>query len=450
MNIGPTQHFALHAAAFAVTVALGLIGLGAQEPADEGWRQWGGPTRDFISTATGLAESWPEEGPPVLWSRPLGTGHSSIIASDGRLYTMYRAGNGRGRGGPWEAEETVIALDAASGETFWEYTYPSKLEDTSFGSGQHGTPLLVGDRLFTGGTNKQLHAFNARTGEILWSHDLVADFGAPPLLIRPRVKAGYGCSPLAYEDLLICSVGGPGQSVMAFRQSDGSVVWRAGDFLISEAPQTLITVDGQTQLVAFGGGTVNGLDPDTGALLWTHPHDPGNDFNFMAPLWGDDNILFVSSAYKTGSRALKLTRDADRTMVEELWVDPQLQFMFLNPIRVGDFVYGTDGSFGPSFMTAVHVATGEGAWQARGFARGSLVHADDKVIIMDEDGDLALARMTPSGLTVLARTTIFETTAWTAPTLIGTTLYARDREKIVALDLGASQTDTNPCQGDLP
>ena len=87
-------------------------------------------------------------------------------------------------------------------------------------------------------------------------------------------------------------------------------------------------------------------------------------------------------------------------------------------------------------MTALNVKTGEPAWQKRGFKRSSIVHADGKFIIMDEDGDLALARMKPDGMTVLSRAAIFDTTSWTVPTLVGTTLYARDREKILALDLG--------------
>ena len=218
-----------------ITIA---VGTKAQETAT--WSQWGGPHRNFITEVTGLADSWPDGGPPVRWSRTLGTGHSAIISGNNRLYTMYRVGNGQGREGPWEAEETVIALNAQTGETLWEHTYPSNLEDTSFGSGPHATPLLVENRVFTGGTNKQLYAFDAASGEVLWSHDLVADFNAPPLLIRPRVKSGYGCSPLAYKDTVICSVGGPGQSVMAFRQTDGSVVWAGGDFLVSEAPPVLI------------------------------------------------------------------------------------------------------------------------------------------------------------------------------------------------------------------
>jgi outer membrane protein assembly factor BamB len=403
------------------------------------WTQWGGPNRNFIVEATGLAERWPEAGPRVIWSRPLGTGHSAIVAADGRLFTMYRVGNGRTRGGPWDAEESVVALDALTGKTIWEHKYASKVEDFSFGAGPHSTPLVVGDRLFTFGTNKQLHAFDTRTGKVLWSHDLVKEFNAPTLLIRPVVKTGYGCSPIAFRDTIICSVGGPGQSVMAFRQRDGAVVWKSGNFLTSEAAPILIEVGGKPQLVVFGGGTVNGLDPATGSVLWSHPHDPGNDLNCGTPLWGADNILFVSSAYKAGSRAIRLVQKGDATATEELWFTNRVRFMFLSAIRLGEYVYGTTGDFGPAFLTALHVKTGEAKWQHRGFGRASLLHADGKAIILDEDGDLALANLGPEGVTILSQAKVFETTSWTVPTLVGTTLYARDREKIVALDLGAEQ-----------
>ncbi len=428
------------AAAWLSVVALPPVGTHAQvsPPASASWRQWGGPTRDFIIATTGLADKWPDAGPPVLWSRPLGPGHSAILADEGRLYTMYRAGNGRAKQGPWDAEETVVAMDAASGQTRWEHRYPSRREDFSFGAGPHSTPLIVGERLFTIGTNKQLFAFDKNSGRVLWSHDLIKEFNSPELLIRPVVKTGYGCSPIAYRDTIICSVGGPGQAVMAFRQSDGGVVWKSGDFLTSEAPPILIEMGGRPQLVIFGGGTVNGLDPANGTVLWSHPHDPGNDLNCATPLFGPDNILFVSSAYRAGSRAIQLRQDGAATHTDELWFTNRVRFMFLNAIRLGDYVYGTTGDFGPAFLTALNIKTGQAAWQHRGFGRASLIHADGKTIIMDEDGDLALARLAPEGVTILSEAKkVFDTTSWTVPTLVGRTLYARDREKIVALDLGA-------------
>jgi outer membrane protein assembly factor BamB len=182
---------------------------------------------------------------------------------------------------------------------------------------------------------------------------------------------------------------------------------------------------------------VTALDPGNGRILWSTPHDPGNDLNCGTPLWGPDNVLFVSSAYRAGSRAIQLKKVGNATVPEELWFTNRVRFMFLNSLRLGDVVYGTTGDFGPAFLTALDIKTGQSAWQHRGFGRASLLQADGKTIIMDEDGDLALARLSPEGATILAQAKIFDTVSWTAPTLVGTTLYARDREKIVALDLGA-------------
>ncbi len=415
------------------------------------WPQWGGPTRDFIVHTTTLPDAWPEGGPKVLWSRPLGTGHSAIVVDENRLYTMYRVGNGRARQGPWEAEEAVVALDATTGQTLWEHKYPSRREDFSFGAGPHSTPLVVGDRLFTIGTNKQLLAFEKRSGKIVWSHDLIKEFASPELLIRPVVKTGYGCSPIAYGDTIICSVGGPGQSVMAFRQADGAVVWKSGDFLTSEAPPILIELEGTPQLVFLAGGTITALDPATGTVLWSHPHDPGNDLNCGTPMWDPaNNILFVSSAYKAGSRAIRLRKEGGATHAEELWFTNRVRFMFLNALRIGEMVYGTSGDFGPAFLTALNLKTGQQAWQHRGFGRASLIYADGKTIVMDEDGDLALARLAPEGATVLSQAKIFETTSWTVPTLVDGTLYARDREKIVALSVGERRPATSPSRPAAP
>jgi outer membrane protein assembly factor BamB len=412
-----------------------VVGLTAQGNESPAWRQWGGPNRDFIVPSGALADQWPDGGPRVIWSRPLGTGHSAIVFDDGRLYTMYRAGNGRARQGPWDAEEAVVAIDAATGRTIWEHKYPSRREDFSFGAGPHSTPLVVGDRVFTLGTNNQVFALDKRTGSVLWSHDLVEEFGAPELLIRPVVKVGHACSFIAYRDTIICSVGGPGQSVMAFNQRDGRVVWKSGDFLTSGVAPILINVGGQDQLVFVGGGTIQGMNPANGDALWAFPHDPGNDLNCGTPIFGPDDILFVSSAYKAGSRAVRLRRVGDRTMPEELWFTNRVRYMFLNALRLGDYVYGTTGDFGPAFLTALNINTGQSAWQHRGFGRASMLYADGKAIIMDEDGDIALARLAPEGVTVISQAKIFDTTTWTTPTLVGTTVYARDREKIVALDL---------------
>src|SRR5262252_2654232 len=142
----------------AVVIILALSGLSfglplTQKPVKsslqgESWPGWGGPMRDFNSDAKGLANVWPSDGPKRMWSRPLGEGHSSIIGEGGRLYTMYRPSTGVRNS--WKAEEVVVALEAATGKTLWEYRYPTSLETMNFsrGAGPHSTPLLVGNRLF--------------------------------------------------------------------------------------------------------------------------------------------------------------------------------------------------------------------------------------------------------------------------------------------------------------
>ena len=168
------------------------------------------------------------------------------------------------------------------------------------------------------------------------------------------------------------------------------------------------------------------------------PTTPATTSNFQTPLYNDDDkILFFSSGYIGGSRAIRLVPDGDVIHIEELWYDPQLRFTFLNTLRIGDFVYGTSGQSATAILTATHVASGETAWRARGFSRATMLYADGKAILMEEDGDLSLVRLSPDGFEPLATTPLFDTRAWTVPTLVGTTLYARDRERIVALDLAA-------------
>lgn len=429
----------MRAATLAAWIVTGVLPAAGQDVPPGAWTQWGGPQRSFVVEAgVDLAETWPDTGPTRIWSRPLGNGHSAILADDGRLYTMYRIGEADRPEGPWEPAERVIAMDAATGDTIWEFSYPSAIQDFGRGAGPHGTPLIAGSRLFTIGSNKRMHAFDKGTGEVLWSHDLVAEMGAPPLSVRPIVKSGYGCSPIAYEDLVVCFVGGPGQSVVAFRQADGAVAWKSGHFLISGSSPILIDVDGEEQLVFFAGSLVAGLDPRSGETLWAHAHDAGNDFNFSLPIWGDDGILFLSSAYRSGSRALHLERHGEATEVEELWFTNRVKFQFLNAVRIGDWVYGTHGESRTAFLTAINVRTGESPWRARGFAQSTLLYADDKLIVLTEDGDLVLTRVSAEGVEVLARAEIFATRSWTVPTLVGTTLFARDRAEVVALDLGVA------------
>ena len=404
---------------------LAATGVTAQD-----WPQWGGPNRNFTSSATGLAATWPASGPRLLWSRNLGEGYSAIAAEGNRIYTLYREKAGLLAIGKKD-QEVVVALDAASGKTIWEHRYDAPelpRMNLEYGPGPHATPLIVGNRIYTAGAMGHFFALNKNTGGAVWSHNLYDEFG----VVWGR---GYSCSPIAYKDTVILVTGKKGQSVIAFNQADGKVAWKAQDFDYGPASPIVINVDGQDQLVLFMADGAVGLDPSNGALLWTHPHKTDWGLNISTPVWGAGNILFLSSAYSGGSRALRLRQKGGKTTVEELWFSNRMRVHFGTAVRIGDFVYGSSGDFGPAFLAGVDLKTGRVAWQDRSFSRASMVHADGKLVVLDEDGHLALVRVSPEGPNVLARAEILTRNAWTPPTLAGTRLFIRDRKTIRAFEL---------------
>ncbi len=244
-------------------------------------------------------------------------------------------------------------------------------------------------------------------------------------------------SPLLFDHTVIIPIGGRGQAVGAFSVDTGALVWKAGSVEYSPASPMLITVDGQQQLVYFGGDRIAGMDPANGRELWSHAHRTDWGLNISTPVWTPaDRLLLFSSAYGTGSRALELRQAAGKTTVTERWVVNRVRVHIGSIIRVGDTAYMSSGDFGPAFLTAVNTRTGAIAWQDRAFARAQLLYADNKLIVLDEDGTLAIASVSPQGLKVLARAPILENLSWTPPTLIGKTLYVRDRKTIAAYDLG--------------
>ena len=422
-------------AALALAVCQGPVPSARQAPAPAAggaWPQWGGPGRNFVSDSKGLATKWPATGPKKLWTRALGEGHSAISVDGGRLYTMYR---------PLGAlavrrsqEEVIAALDANTGATVWEHKFPSPTAGINFteGAGPHSTPLVTRDRVFAAGSWKTLFALNKANGQVVWSHDLIKEYAAT------GPDRGYACSPLLYNGTIIVSVGGPGQTLAAFDEKTGALVWKAGSYTTSPASPVVIDVDGQKQLLYFGGDEIIGLDPASGKTLWTHPHKTNWGLNISTPIWSPaDHLLFLTSAYGTGSRVIELRQASGRTTASEKWFSNRMRVHIGTAIRIGDHIYGSSGDFGPAFLTAVDVHSGKIAWQDRAFARAQLLYADGKLVILDEDGNLGIAIATPQGLQVLARAPVLENLAWTPPTLVGTKLYVRDRKNIASFELGS-------------
>ncbi|UCE59255.1 MAG: PQQ-like beta-propeller repeat protein [Phycisphaerales bacterium] len=407
-----------------VLFAAFLLGMLAPPEAIAQWTQFGGPNQAFKADSKNLARVWPAEGPRKLWSRELGDGYSSILADGGRLYTMYRGND----------KEIVVSLDAATGKTLWEYAYdslPCERNIEQFGRGPRATPLLTGGRLCTIGIAGVMHCLDADTGSVLWSHDFVREFGGFGLKV---CECGYSSSPIEYKDTVIALVGGKDQAIIAFSKMDGTVVWRSLDFEINYSTPKIMKIHGEDQVVALLTTHVVGVEANTGKLRWQFPCVNEWRENATMPVLVDANTVLISGP-AAGSRCLKITKSSGGYDVEEAWSTRKLQIYHGNSVQLGDHIYASGGVMGPHLITALNVRTGKTAWRKRGFGSVNLVYANGRFIILDEDGSLSLATANPDDLTVHSQVALLEKAAWTAPTLVGTTLFVRDRSSIMALDL---------------
>lgn len=355
-----------------------------------------------------------------MWKRELGEGYSSILAEDGVLYTLY------GRPG----QEITLAANAATGKTIWERANPVSFHNDAAdrGNGPHATPLIVGDRLFTTGVTGRFECLDKKTGKLLWTHGLWNE------LRGSRLIYGYAASALAYRELVLLPVGGADQAMAAFRQSDGSVVWKKDNAGNAYSSPLLINVDGLDQVVQLMSKTVFGVNPLNGDLQWYMPHDTPYGLNVSTPVWGAGNLLFVTSGYGAGSRVIEVTRSGNSVSAKQVWYSNRVGAHHGNAIRLGDTLYFSSGN-GPAPFTAVDVRTGKALWQSREFPKVTMVYADSKLIVLDEDGNLALAQVSPQGVRTIVKAPLLTNNAWTPPTLCGTKLYIRDRRSMTAVDL---------------
>jgi outer membrane protein assembly factor BamB len=401
-----------------------LLLAGTAGSAAPDWPSWGGPNGNFSIDGKGLPASFAATAPKRLWQRNLGEGYSSIVTDGALLYTMYRRGH----------EEVVVAIDPAAGATRWEYAYDATFRPgmgMENGAGPHATPLVFGNCVYTIGILARMHAFDKKTGKVVWSKDLYKDFPDSTFMER-----GYAVSPIAYKNTIIVKLGRYGHAVVALNPKDGSLVWQKQDFANAPSSSIIINVDGQDQLVTTFSDEVVGLNPNNGDLLWSHPHRTSWGLNVSTPVWGPGNLLFVSSAYNGGALVVHLAQSGGKTKAEELWSSNRMRIHHSNAICIGEYVYGSSGDFGPAPMTAIDIKTGKVAWQDRTFGKVNMVLVGDKVIALDEGGDLALVTLSPEGMQVRWRVPLLQSNAWTVPTLVGTKLYVRDRRMMMAVDLG--------------
>lgn len=389
----------------------------------EDWPCWRGPRGDGTWHAPKLPAVWPEGGLQRVWRRELGGGYGGIAVSESRVYVMDRQREP-------EDVERILCFDAVSGEPLWARPYPADYRDVSYDNGPRATPTNFQGRVYTLGAVGQLCCLDAKSGDLVWSHNLVAEFAA-------RVPLwGLSASPVAYEDLLIVHLGGePDACFMAFDLNTGEERWRSLADPAGYATPMLIEQQGNRQLVAWTPTNVRGLDPGTGKPLWTTPFKVNYGTSIASPIF-QEGLILVSSYYD-GTMAIRLGHEPQTA--HKAWHDRQnLRGVMAQPLYRDGHVYLLDKRHG---LTCFVLATGEKVWDDdnRMTPKGRNPQAsmvwlgdEDRAIVLNSDGDLILVRLSPEGYKEESRTKIIDRT-WAHPAYAGNCVYARSDSEIVCV-----------------
>jgi len=409
MKVTPTTS---GCAALAILGCL-MSGRPALAETGDGWPQFRGPQRDGTSAETGLAKSWPEGGPPVVWKRSIGDGFSEVVVAGGRVFVMLA-----------DAEsELAAALDAASGEEQWRTVIGPRFKE-QFGDGPRATPVWNDGVLYALASEGRLHALRGSDGRKIWSVDLVEAYGSSV----PR--RGFAGSPLVDGDLVIVEAGGEGgKAIVAFDRKTGKERWAAGEGKAGYSSGLEVDIDGVRQIVFARTATpeIISLLP-SGKVHWRYEWKSGL---IAMPILVPPDGLFVSSGQDIGSSLLKIeTRDGVPT-VSEAWSSRSMKNHFGSSVLVGDSIYGFDNAT----LRCISASSGEPKWAQRGFGKGTLVTADGLLYVLSDGGLLVLVEATPEEYRERARFQVMTGKAWTAPALAGGRLYVRDQDELSCLDV---------------
>ncbi|HEY8413805.1 MAG TPA: PQQ-binding-like beta-propeller repeat protein, partial [Pyrinomonadaceae bacterium] len=363
----------------------------AQSSAD--WPQWRGPNRDGISKETGLLKEWPAQGPPLVWKAAgAGRGYSSFSIANGRLYTLGLRGD----------REFVIAFDLANGKEVWATPHGSAFRNDR-GDGPRGTPTIDGDRLYALGGNGDLSCLDARTGKIVWTKNVLREFGAS------NIGWGISESPLVLGNKVMVNAGGQNASIVALNKDNGAVIWKSQSDEAGYSSAIPVQVNGGTQVVFFTAKRALGLDVNDGRLLWEYGKPANNVANVATPI-ARGNRVFISSDYGTGGGLVEIKADG---RAQEVYFTKDMRNHHSSSVLVGDYLYG----FSSSVLTAMKFDTGEIAWRDRSVGKGSLVYADGNLYCYSENGVVGLVEATPTGYHEKGRFRIQqgELPTWTHP-----------------------------------
>jgi outer membrane protein assembly factor BamB len=383
------------------------------------WPGFRGPNRDSVVHGVQIKTDWSATPPVEMWRRPIGPGWSSFSVRGDVLYTQEQRGN----------DEIVAAYRVSTGAPVWRHRDPIRFYESNGGAGPRATPTIYGNRVYAMGATGFLNALDANTGKVLWSHDVAKDTN------REIPMWGISSSPLIVDDIVIVSLAG---TLAAYDISTGQLRWIGPLHGGSYSSPQLITVDGVTQVLILSAPGAVSVNPADGKLLWDHKWEGGAIVQPAITAEGDILINAITGTGGTGTRRLGIKHAAGAWTAEERWTTNGLKPYFNDLVVHKGHAFGFDGAI----LSCIDLADGKRKWKGGRYGNGQmLLLADqDLLLVLSEEGELALVSATPDQYKEIARIPALNAKTWNHPVIVGDILLIRNGEEMAAFRLSLSST----------
>lgn len=387
------------------------------------WPQILGPNRNGQAAADErLIETWPKDGPPLLWQREVGGGFAGLAVAGNTAVLFHRV----------DDEEVAEAIDPATGNAKWKAGSPTSFSSGfSDDQGPRCTPVIAGSRVFVFGAQGVLRCLDLKSGQKIWQRNTHAEFKAP------EGYFGAGSTPLVVGNKLLVNVGAGrgGAGIVAFDVATGKTVWQATDELASYSSPVLATVEGTQHAIFVTRLKTVSLDPDTGKVRFEFPFGKrGPTVNGASPVVLNGH-LFVSAHYGVGAVFSKISV----TAAEEKWSsDDLLSSHYMTPLAHDGLLFGVHGQerLDEPELRCLDPKTQKVLWTKSGFGYGTMLAADGKFLMQTTTGELILWKPDARRYQELARAKLFRGTTRALPALANGRLLARDATTVKCVLVG--------------
>ena len=440
----------------AIALILLLAASGPGLAAAEDWPQWRGAGRLGVWHEDGILEQFPDSGLQVDWRVPVGSGYAGPAVADGRVFVLDWQEDPDSR--TLDGRERALALDEETGAVLWTHEWATSYQiiQARYAIGPRATPTVDGERVYVVGATGRLWCLDAATGAVVWQQDYIADYDTTV------PTWGVTSAPLVDGERLIALVGGePDALVVAFDKHTGEELWRALDVVgeMGYAQPVIFEAGGARQLIVWHPAALVSLDPETGETYWEQPWEVGMGMTIVTPVTADDYLL-VSQFY---NGALMMRLNQDRPDATELWRGASrselphqtdtLHAVMSTPVIAGGTIYGV-GSYGE--LRGLDAATGARLWDTgdmtpqERWGTGFMVRHGERYFVNNGEGDLIIARFTPTGYVEIDRTHLIDptnevgtsrawirTVNWSHPAYANRHIVHRNDREIIRASLAA-------------